>query len=519
MPVIVIVFASVSCSKDEGEDKQEKPDTNTIEYTLALGDIPSNFDGGETTVTVVMTTNVPVADLVTETPDWIMATVKEGALTVVISANRTVDEREGEVALKDTRNRVKAVSFHVTQDWLLINGEGMVQFRDKAFKKAILAVADNDKDLDISMEEAKTIREVNAVGKGIVDIAGIECFSSIERIDLRDNDIRRVWLDDPAVYSNLRYIDLTGNMTLANEINLSGCYAGKSIYLAVDNLLSHTIKTKEPSFYESTDFTYNGLHEIKGHTKGNGIPLVFITTAYVDLDYKNGAVRELVEYQAEQLFSVEPFSSMEDYFDISYLAFVAPNDQERADTPSSFEQYWDDLKIRFRIYFNTDGDNGRANAGLLVLSSHYMYLPGIVRLTEQRQVCHIEKGSDYTLPHEMGHALGGLEDEYEEEREHSDYATLNFTKDISRIPWQRFLDHENYKDRVGIYPRNGGYVPSENSMMGDPFETPVFNSPSRYAIFRNILFFSTFDWETSWKYPDYWEEFLEYDKINDSLPI
>lgn len=518
--VFAISISSISCIKDDMEEDGKDVET---EYTLGFGEIPTSFgEGEETTVIVTLRTNIPIADLVIETPDWITATVKEGSVSVVIAANRTVDAREGEVILKDTKNRVKTVSFHVTQDWLLVNGEGMVPFKDKAFKKAILAIADENKDLDISMDEAKTLREIDACAKGIVDLTGIECFSCIEKLDLRDNDIRRVWLDDPAIYSMLKYIDLTGNGNLESDINVSGCYIGTSIYLGMDNRWQYSIKTSEPAFYETSDYSHNGLHSIQNHSKGNGIHLIFVTTEYVDLDYESGAVRELVEYQTRQLFSVEPFSSLEEYFDVSYFAFVAPNERERVritDYPELRQELQsianDETKYHIVIFFNTEGLNGNGRAYASPFNQHGW--PGNVSLTERRRVFPGELGSDYTLPHEMGHAIGGLEDEYVEDRVHSD-ARPNFTKDMNHIPWQRFLEHENYKDRVGIFPRNEGYVPSEYSIMGDSYKYIIFNSPSRYAIFRNVLYLST--WNISnWDYPDPWEEFLEYDKINDDLPI
>ena len=46
-----------------------------------------------------------------------------------------------------------------------------------------------------------------------------------------------------------------------------------------------------------------------------------------------------------------------------------------------------------------------------------------------------------------------------------------------------------------------------------------FNSPSRYAIYRNILYLSEMFSTYAVIYPDPWEEFLKYDVINDGLPI
>ena len=441
--VIIASCTFVSCNKENPKDIKEDP--QEIPLFLFFGNLPTSFgDGEEVTVSVEVKTNVPVVDLITETPEWITTSTGDGVLTAVVSSNRTIDVREGEVVLKDQKNRVKPVSFHVTQDWLLVIGEGMVQFKDKAFKKAILAIADADKDLDISMDEAKTIREVDAVGKGIVDITGIECFSSIEKLVLRNNDIRRVWLDDPAVFSHLKYVDLCGNNNLDEELNVSGCYVGGNFSLSIDNRSLYSIIYDEPRYYESSDYSQNGLHRIREHTKGNGIHLGFLTTEYVDVDYNSGAVRELVEYQEELLFSVEPFSSMKEYFDISHFALVARNIKERAkitDYSEALEEYKniadDETKYHIVISVNTDGNplNGRAYGHKFDLMSW----PGIVGLVERRKVETVKSRPIYTITHEMGHAVGGLEDEYEEERERDNYSP-NYTIDLSYIPWQRFLD-------------------------------------------------------------------------------
>ena len=63
-------------------------------------------------------------------------------------------------------------------DLPLVNGEGMVQFKDRAFKKALLEAWDSNHDNDISPEEALAADAVEAVGKGIRDITGIEACSN-----------------------------------------------------------------------------------------------------------------------------------------------------------------------------------------------------------------------------------------------------------------------------------------------------------------------------------------------------
>lgn len=470
-------------------------------------------------------------DISLESDEWISSTMENRHLFIEIAANRTIDERFGRVHVSERGNPQESICIEFRQDWLLVNGEGMVQFKDKRFKKAVLALADDNNDLDISMQEAGGLKEITAIGKSIEDIRGIECFPSIEKLDLRNNNIKQVVLDNPGVFSNLKYIDLTGNAELEHTINISGCYAGLGIYFAIDNKYSHDIITQEPAFYESSDFSFDGLHHIEEHSEGNGIHLVFYTTAYIDKDYQNGAARELIDHQVQLLFSIEPFASFRNYFDISYFVFTAPNANKRAkinDSPELFQRLQaildDTERYCIGIGLNTDGHKGegiRANATRFIyedFGSHH----GWVNLVEKRRVFNETISSSSTLAHEMGHALGGLEDEYTEDRVHDDRGTPNFTKDISSLPWQRFLDHEHYRNRVGVFPRNEGYVPSENSMMGNHRQTPFFNSPSRYAIFRNIIYLSA--WTANikpyeWVYPDPWEEFLEYDIINDDLSI
>lgn len=480
-------------------------------------------EGGEYAFTIE--TNLPEEKVFLKADPWLASRREDDRVIVRIAANSSVDERMGTLSASIQEPLLEPAIVKFRQDWLLVNGEGMVPFKDKRFKKTILAVADRDKDQDISMEEAKMLKEINAAGKGIEDISGIECFSSVEKLDLRNNDIRKVNLDNPAVYSNLKYIDLTGNTNLEETINISGCYAGVGIHFFVDNRYSHKLITNEPTYYESTDYSFDGLHEIEKHTKGKGIQLVFCTTAYIDKDYQNGAVRELVEYQIDQMFSVEPFASLKGYFDVSFFAFTAPNSHERArvvDSAELYEKYkavFDEKKYRIRISMNTDGYHGE---GLRAYAQRFIYhahtWPGDVNLVEKRRVFCGNVVRDHTITHEMGHAIGGLQDEYDEDRVHDDAGTMNYTKDIKSIPWQRFLDHEHYKDRVGIYPRNDGYVPSKTSMMGDHHSSPVFNSPSRYAIYRNVMYLSNWD-PYNWSYPDSWEEFLVYDQINDDVSI
>lgn len=527
---LLTAMSLISCKKE------------TIHYTLSIENIPTSFGDGEAvTITIPLTTNAPDSEIqFVNVPSWINASISASVATLELEENRTCEARSAQVIIS-LRDNTKAVRIPVNQDWLLVNRPGMVQFKDKAFKKHMLGICDADGDNDVSYEEAETVREIEAVSKGIKDLAGLEAFKNVCKLDLRNNDVENLWLDDPAIYSKVKYINVEGNQRLA-KINVAGCYAGVNFEIILPRHLDSwwDVDFTNIAPYKSMDFSYNGLKKLETHSVGRGIALNFFLNEYLDVDCALGVPEELVNYQLDELFSVEPFKSMRPYFDVNLFVLVSPSPGIRAtfdDWPELYSEWRkvasvdisisDEGNLQFskdsffiNILYNTDGDKeGRPCAILFNFPSS---LNTCVYLTGKRgpSLWSHTSDYDYILTHEMGHAIGGLCDEYGTDNV---FNAPNFTYNKEHLPWERFLSIPKYASRIDLVYKNGGYYPSHGSLMGgntiNGTLDGIFNTPSRFAIYSNIILCSQWDLSQEFQEPDTFEDFLEYDIINDDLPI
>lgn len=65
----------------------------------------------------------------------------------------------------------------------------MVEIPDTNFKTYLLDNFDKNKDGNISLSEAKNVKEINCSGKGIEKLDGIEKFENIVSLDCSDNQL------------------------------------------------------------------------------------------------------------------------------------------------------------------------------------------------------------------------------------------------------------------------------------------------------------------------------------------
>lgn len=509
-------------------------------YYLNVTDVPECFgDGNEFSFDLGIDSNLPAEEIIVESDSWIGTEMQDGRIAVRLAANGTNAPRTGKIAVKESKGLMEPVIVEIQQDCILTNKPGMIQFKDRAFKAASVAIADVDGDGEVSPDEALAVKELEISGKGIRDLTGIEAFKNLWKLNASNNNILNVDFSNPGDFANLKDINLKGN-NLESGIKIGGCYCGDGLhsYLHLEQKYLNDLffVNSEMSYYESTDFSQTGVHKIYEHTIGKGIALVFLTTQYLDVDYKSGGVNEILEYEQNQIFSTEPFASMKKYFDIYNYAIVAPSTTEMAVTNTEYTDFLNSLRNakQFIIEIVVNSGLDRAN-GIRYVDNRYWKTTINLRRT---RIANIGAGDFWyqrDITHELGHAIGGLEDQYEESRTH--YNAPNFTMDETSIPWQRFLGINKYKERITRTYINSGYYPSENSLMGNnrDLENPIckngqyFDSPSRFAIYSNIIWLSQDNQRYLWpdneriweNYSDeqLWQDFLKYDVINDSLPI
>ena len=342
---IIAISTAVSCNKDTGPAVVDKP-----AYALSLGEIPVSFGEGEAiTVSIPIITDAPDSEIeLADVPAWINAYVKEGTVVLEIAENNTVDARSQTITVR-LKDGSKSQRIEIVQDWHLVNGEGMVKFKDRAFKKAVLEAWDTNHDNDISPEEALAADAVEAVGKGIKDISGIESFLNIGKIDLRDNDI-----EDGSLTANhpyLHWLDLVGNKHLKTfdtrgctiyfdhcefdvnddllyycwrrQVNVNGMHEDGTF---IDYNNEHAKHVKDGR--ETTDWSrHTRLVQLNQHTKGEGkFKVNFSGLGYIDVDLEDGSFDRIMREGFNAILEKCPrFASHLDELDVYYMDYLSPH--------------------------------------------------------------------------------------------------------------------------------------------------------------------------------------------------
>lgn len=302
--------------------------------------------------------------------------------------------------------------------------------------------------------------------------------------------------------------------------------------------------------------------KLQTHSKGNGIPLVFMGDGFLDVDIQSGFYQQAMEKGMEHFFSEEPVKSLREYFDVWMVTAVSLNDAF-ADGYSTKFSCWleggnstliegdhqmvqrytqavDEIRTNPAMFYetmsvvilNTEAYAGTTYFGygspdgdLVEYAIGYCPIIGGLESETFRQV----------LCHEcIGHGFAKLLDEYSyqsqgriPEKEIEDNRLLqtfgwamnvDFTGDKSLVVWKHFLEDERYAgadaygETLGTYEGactywSGAWRPTDESMMRSNMHG--FNAPSREAIYKRIMKTA---YGTPWQY-DY-EEFVKFDRAH-----
>ncbi len=282
--------------------------------------------------------------------------------------------------------------------------------------------------------------------------------------------------------------------------------------------------------YESTDFSRDGeVMVLQRASVGKGIDLVFTGDQFVDKDMvEGGAFDNQVNEAMECFFSVEPYTSLRDRFNVYAIKAVSLNDYRG----SAHVFNNNDEKVLEYVSNIPDVDMNNVTVSVIRYDPNYQFfVSGYASLLENgASITYIEQGNacDILVHEAGGHGFGKLIDEYifdeavdnkvnEEELDgfkefiksyyHDRGWGMNVsTTDIAEeVPWSSFLNDSRYENEVGIYQGAWLYPydlwrPTETSVMR---ETNIldFNAPSREAIYKRIMNLSegedwTYDYET-----------------------
>lgn len=425
--------------------------------------------------------------------------------------------------------------------------DGCIYISDWDNKRLANELADTNGDGEISFEEAAAVRKIDVSSRNLTDMEFLTNFHNLEWLDISyNNDLGDILLDDPAAFSHLKYVRAMFNDEKERIINASGCYLGPSwkIETTVDEW---SVEYDSPKFYQSDPDRAPRFYCVKEHTKGKGRLSLVYSFGLVDADFESGAFEEYVKLDIERIFSVEPYRYFEDYFDVyilekvlvdnvvrnsakyihyedvakTYLSAIRPGEGRGWSVTITNIDYSD--PTAFGNYHGVQGSLYQSDQNDLTETNESRVGEGYVILGEGRR--RIVNHEIAPVIHELGHALGGLKDQYSSTRDKSPNIHLESNlwtnNDPNEVPWRRFFGIDKYKGRVGIYQHegSGAYYPSDpqssgNIMVDCYTNTPYYDSVGRWCIFRNLMF----ETEQVHYAEEAWPLFLEYDIINDNLP-
>ena len=323
-------------------------------------------------------------------------------------------------------------------------------------------------------------------------------------------------------------------------------YEGRSSTLAITQ-----DGFRKPDYYYSDDFSRDGnVVQLQKAARGNGIPLIVMGDAYTDRLLEDGKYEADVNSAVEAFFSIEPFTSFRDFFNVYMVEAVSINEIYTEDAMTAFSTKYregmtvrgDDTKVL--EYILKAIPENKVNSSLAIVLMNIEAYGGTTYLVsamgegnygQGRAIAYVplctgKEEFTAVLQHEAGgHGFGKLDDEYayeqkgeipEEEaaqirrmQSRGFYKNVDFTADPEMIRWHKFIADEQYEyDGIGVFEGactyfTGAYRSTENSMMR--YNDAPFNAPSREAIYYRL---HKLAYGPDWQYD--FDAFKEYDAIN-----
>ncbi len=280
--------------------------------------------------------------------------------------------------------------------------------------------------------------------------------------------------------------------------------------------------------------------------RGNGIDVVLMGDAFARSDIEDGTYTSYMEQASEALFSVEPYTSYKDLFNVYSVAVVSERSGYTSGT-GRLETFFgegthvggnDETVMEYAMNVLTEDDMDDALIIVLLNREYYagtcyMYYPPDGDYGRGLSIAYFPLGTDdemfaELLQHEAGgHGFAKLDDEYyydgtipsEEITRHKWLSGYGWSKNVditsnrNKVKWRKFIDDGRYSvEGIGIFEgastyQYGVYRPTEDSIMNQ--NQGGFNAPSREAIWYRM---HKLAFGSSWEYD--FEEFVEYDMVN-----
>lgn len=345
----------------------------------------------------------------------------------------------------------------------------------------------------------------------------------------------RKYVGNYFLYLNLIHlVDNKGNIVFTSLMDENGKMentgpGGSTRDQKVFDVLADKFGKVDFTPYTSTDFSRDGeVLTLQQATVGKGIDIIFLGNAYVDKDMEPGGKYEQVMNQAmEKFFSLEPFTSLRNRFNVYAVKAVSPNAELYDGTTQAIKSMEDIDKYAAKVTTLIPNRPKRIN---VIYNSYNAGRSVTYMLDDNSYVAFMLTGVNDVLNHEAGgHGIGRLLDEYVEGTEISiptadekTYienqwttfgrgANIDLHADVTQTRWARLATDARYAaEQLGAYEGSGTYSnevyrPTWNSMMR--YNDIPFNAPSREAIYKYVMQESE---GPDWQY-DY-ETFVTFDE-------
>ena len=278
---------------------------------------------------------------------------------------------------------------------------------------------------------------------------------------------------------------------------------------------------------------------LQKHTKGSGIDIVFAGDGWDAASIAIGSYLDLIKYQTECFFAIEPYKSMREYFNV-YVTFPLSQEKGVNTMYTYVNNRFGTLQGESSIQgcctsslLITEADdvfsyvsahaplNGNINQLLLILVPNSTDYSGNTIIAESGLALSICPPSESAYPrdtrgtiqHEAGgHGFGKLGDEtivknafpkddvkqeVQKMHWHGWYQNLALTGKLNEVSWAEFIFDPAYSDQVDVFEGGYGYTrgiyrPEANSCMN--YGIPYYNTPSRLAIWRRIKEYAGENW-------------------------
>lgn len=318
-----------------------------------------------------------------------------------------------------------------------------------------------------------------------------------------------------------------------------------------------SITQQKASVSTSTDFVTGDkkVYQLQKHSKGNGVPVVFVGDGFIDKDIESGYYRQAIEKGMENFFTEEPIRSLREYFDVWMVTAVSQNNafgsaystkfacvlagngsthiSGNHEMVATYAQLVPEIQANPALLNETLAIvilNSNAYAGTCYFGFTGMeefavgYCPMIDHINSEnfrRVLCHECIGHGFTkLMDEYAYESQGTIPEAEiaatkRQQKMGWAANVDFTSNRETVLWKNFLADARYKEKdpygeeLGVYEGactyyRGAYRPTKESMMNSNING--FNAPSREAIYKRVMKTA---YGSQWQY-DY-EEFVKFD--------